>query len=70
MRAMRRRVLAAAGAWTHIVKLVSTTKDEGQGTVLGLAMLYEVTVQSHGGVQAASQLGRGGTLTLLLPRVA
>ncbi len=47
-----------------------TTKEEGQGTGLGLAMIYDVMVQSGGGVQVDSLVGRGTTFTLLLPRVA
>lgn len=47
-----------------------TTKEEGQGTGLGLAMIYEVMVQSGGGVWVESRVGQGTTFTLLLPRVA
>jgi signal transduction histidine kinase len=47
-----------------------TTKDEGQGTGLGLSMIYDVMLQSGGGVQVESRLGQGSTFTLLLPRVA
>ncbi|WP_309670900.1 ATP-binding protein [Gemmatimonas sp.] len=55
---------------SHIFEPFFTTKDEGQGTGLGLAMIYEVMVQSGGGVQVESHVGRGSTFTLLLPRVA
>ena len=47
-----------------------TTKEEGQGTGLGLAMIYDVMVQSGGGVKVESVVGCGSTFTLLLPRVA
>ncbi|QJR37685.1 sensor histidine kinase [Gemmatimonas groenlandica] len=55
---------------SHIFEPFFTTKEEGQGTGLGLAMIYEVMVQSGGGVQVESLMGRGSTFTLLLPRVA
>lgn len=55
---------------SHIFEPFFTTKDEGQGTGLGLAMIYEVMVQSGGGVHVESHVGRGSTFTLLLPRVA
>lgn len=47
-----------------------TTKEEGQGTGLGLAMIYDVMVQSGGGVKVDTVVGCGSTFTLLLPRVA
>ena len=46
-----------------------TTKEEGKGTGLGLAMIYDVMVQSGGGVRVESRVGFGSTFTLLLPRV-
>lgn len=55
---------------SHLFEPFFTTKDEGQGTGLGLAMIYEVMVQSGGGVQVDSLMGCGSTFTLLLPRVA
>ncbi len=47
-----------------------TTKEEGKGTGLGLSMIYDVMVQSGGGVQVETAVGSGTTVTLLLPRVA
>ena len=45
-----------------------TTKPAGQGTGLGLSMIYGFAKQSGGDVQVASQPGRGTTFTLYLPR--
>jgi signal transduction histidine kinase len=45
-----------------------TTKPAGQGTGLGLSMIYGFAKQSGGDVQVASRPGRGTTFTLYLPR--
>ncbi len=45
-----------------------TTKPIGQGTGLGLSMVYGFVQQSHGQVRIESQPGRGTAVTLLLPR--
>ena len=45
-----------------------TTKPIGQGTGLGLSMIYGFAKQSRGYVAIASDVGRGTTITLLLPR--
>jgi len=45
-----------------------TTKPLGQGTGLGLSMIYGFTQQSGGQVRIASAVGRGTTVRLLLPR--
>ena len=45
-----------------------TTKPLGQGTGLGLSMIYGFARQSGGQVAVASEVGRGTTMTLLLPR--
>ena len=47
-----------------------STKDVGQGTGLGLAQVYGFARQSGGAARVASQLGKGTTITLLLPRAA
>ena len=45
-----------------------TTKPIGQGTGLGLSMVYGFIKQSRGHVHIASQPGRGTTIELYLPR--
>jgi PAS domain S-box-containing protein len=45
-----------------------TTKPSGQGTGLGLAMIYGFIKQSGGNVRIDSQVGHGTAITLLLPR--
>jgi len=45
-----------------------TTKPIGQGTGLGLSMIYGFARQSHGHVTIDSKLGRGTSVKLYLPR--
>jgi PAS domain S-box-containing protein len=45
-----------------------TTKKLGEGTGLGLSMIYGFVRQSGGEVRIASELGRGTAVTLFLPR--
>ena len=47
-----------------------STKPEGQGTGLGLPMVYSAVRRSGGFVDVASAVGQGTTFTLWLPRVA
>lgn len=45
-----------------------TTKPLGQGTGLGLSMIYGFAKQSGGQVRAYSQVGQGTTMCIYLPR--
>ena len=45
-----------------------TTKPIGQGTGLGLSMIYGFARQSEGGAEIVSEPGKGTTINLYLPR--
>lgn len=52
---------------SHVIEPFFTTKQVGKGTGLGLSMAYNFTKQSGGGLKINSTLGKGTTVSLMLP---
>ncbi|MHA6492703.1 PAS domain-containing protein [Pseudomonas borbori] len=56
------------GVMEHAVEPFFTTKPQGQGTGLGLSMVYGFAKQSEGHLKIDSMLGEGSTVAIYLPR--
>ena len=59
----------SAETLAHLFEPFFTTKAPGQGSGLGLASAYGFVQQSGGSIRVESELGKGSTIHLYLPRL-
>jgi CheY-like chemotaxis protein len=47
-----------------------TTKEKGQGTGLGLSVVYGIVKSHHGGIRVSSKPGQGSVVSVYLPAIS